>query len=112
MTSKEKNLNYGPPPPITELTMEQDLKLRQLEIRLNSGDVDTKDIITVFLAMQKQNFVLANSLINLVEKWPKVQPIINEVPAMFGILLESKDWISTLAMLSSIFAEQVTRIVK
>ena len=91
MTSNEKNLDYGPPPPITKLTMEQDLKLRQLEIRLNSGDVDTKDIITVFLAMQKQNFVLANSLINLVEKWPKVPPTINEVPAMFGILLENKN---------------------
>jgi len=90
MTSKEKNLNYGPPPPITELTMEQDFKLRQLEIRLNSGDVDMKDIITVFLAMQKQNFVLANSLINLVEKWPKVPPIINEELSMFGILLDNR----------------------
>ncbi len=112
MTSKEKNLNYGPPPPITELTMEQDLKLRQLEIRLNSGDVDYKDIVTVFLAMQKQNFVLANSLINLVEKWPKVQPTINEDLSMFGILLETKDWTSTSEMLSSISAEQVTKIVK
>ena len=91
MTSTKKNLNYGPPPPITELTMEQDLKLRQLEIRLNSGDVDTKDIITVFLAMQKQNFVLANSLFNLVEKWPKVQTTINEDLSMFGILLETKN---------------------
>ena len=91
MTSQKNSLDYGPPPPITELTMEQDLKLRQITDRLNSGDVDTKDIITVFLALQKQNFVLANSMINLVKKWPKVQPTINEVPAMFGILLETKD---------------------
>ena len=91
MTSNEKNQNYGPPPPITKLTMEQDLKMRLLEDRLNSGEVDIKDITTVFLALQKQNFVLANSLINLVDKWPKVQPTINEVPAMFGILLENKD---------------------
>ena len=71
--------------------MEQDLKLRQLELRLNSGDVDMKDIITVFLAMQKQNFIMGNSLTNLVEKWPKVQPTINEDLSMFGILLETKD---------------------
>ena len=91
MTSKEKNLSYGPPPPITELTLEQDLQMRKLEISLNSGEVDIKDITTVFLALQKQNFVLANSLINLVDKWPKVHPTINEVPAMFGILLENRD---------------------
>ena len=91
MTSKKNSLNYGPPPPITKLTMEQDLKLRQITDRLNSGDVDYKDIVTVFLALQKQNFVLANSMINLVKQWPKVPPTIDEVPAMFGILLETKD---------------------
>ena len=71
--------------------MEQDLKLRQLELRLNSGDVDMKDIITVFLAMQKQNFIMGNSLINLVKQWPKAPPIINEDLTMFGILLETKN---------------------
>ena len=71
--------------------MEQDLKMRLLEDKLNSNEVDKKDIITVFLALQRQNFVLANSMINLVNKWPKVPPTINEVPAMFGILLETKD---------------------
>jgi hypothetical protein len=65
--------------------------MRLLEDRLNNDDVDKKDIITVFLALQKQNFVLANSMINLVKQWPKAPPITNEVPAMFGILLESKD---------------------
>ena len=71
--------------------MDQDLKLRQLELRLNSDEVDRKDIITIFLAMQKQNFVMANSLMNLIEKWPKVPYTTNEVLPMFGILLESKD---------------------
>ena len=70
MTSKKENPSFGPPPPVTELTMEQDLKMRVLEDRLNSGEVDYKDIVTVFIAMQRQNFVLANSLINLVNKWP------------------------------------------
>ena len=91
MTSKDKNLNFGPPPPITKLTMEQDLKIRMIKDQLNKDDVRKEDIITVFLALQKQNFVLTNSLFNLIEQWPKVQPTINEVPAMFGILLETKD---------------------
>tara|TARA_R100000008_G_C3484217_1_gene115408 strand:+ start:441 stop:638 length:198 start_codon:yes stop_codon:yes gene_type:complete len=65
--------------------------MRLLEDKLSNDEVRKEDIVTVFLALQKQNFVLANSLINLVEKWPKVQPTINEVPAMFGILLENKN---------------------
>ena len=64
--------------------------MRQLELLLPKHEVK-EDIITILLALQKQNFVLVNSLTNLVEKWPKVQPTINEVPAMFGILLENKD---------------------
>ena len=91
MTSQKKNLNYGPPPPITELTMEQDLQMRLLEDKLNSGNVEYEDIVTIFLAMQKQNFVMGNSIKNLIKKWPKVHPTINEVPAMFGILLENRD---------------------
>ena len=71
--------------------MEQEFQLRKLELRLKNGEVKYEDLATVFLAMQHQNFVLANSITNLVEKWPKVPPIINEVPAMFGILLENKD---------------------
>ncbi len=76
--------------------MEQDLKMRQIEIKLNSGEVDPKDIATIFLALQKQNFVLCNSIINLVKSWPTpptqpVHPTTNEVLPMFGILLETKD---------------------
>ena len=70
MTSKTNVPNYGPPPPITKLTVEQDLKMRLLEDKLNDPLVDKKDIITVFLALQKQNFVLANSMLNLVKNWP------------------------------------------
>ena len=76
--------------------MEQDLKLRLIEDKLNSGEVDRKDIITVFLALQHQNFILGNSLTNLVKKWPLPplntgQSTINEALAMFGISLETKD---------------------
>ena len=91
MTSTKNSRNYGPPPPITELTMEQDLKLRQIELKLNSGNVDMKDIATLFIAFQHQNFVMANSIKNLLAKWPKDPPTINEDLSMFGILLETKD---------------------
>ena len=71
--------------------MDQDLKLRQIELSLDRDDLDIDAMKTVFLALQRQNFVLCNSLTNLIDKWPKVHPTINEVPAMFGILLENKD---------------------
>ena len=91
MTSKRSDQSYGLPKPITKLTMEQDLKMRLIEDRLKSGDVKYEDVVTLFLALQHQNFVLGNSITNLVQKWPKVHPTINEVPAMFGILLEKTD---------------------
>ena len=91
MTSQRKNPFSGPPPPITELTLEQDLKLRQLELSFERKDVKMEDIATVFLALQRQNFVLCNSITNLIDKWPTVPPTINEVPVMFGISLGNKD---------------------
>ena len=75
MTLKNRDPYRGLPPPITKLTMEQDLKMRLIEDKLNSGNVDTKDLITVFLALQRQNFVLANSMINLVKNWPNEEII-------------------------------------
>ena len=65
--------------------------MRQLEIILKKEETKKDDIITVLLALQKQNFVLINSLTNLVDKWPKVHHTTNEVLPMFGILLENKD---------------------
>jgi hypothetical protein len=97
MTSKIKDPSYGIPAPITRLTVEQDLKMRVIEDKLKETYHDHKDdIITVFMALQKQNFILGNSIKNLVEKWPPppipMDPhIINEVLPMFGILLENKD---------------------
>ena len=48
--------------------MEQQFKLRQLEDLLQTAD--RKDIITVYLALQRQNFCLNNTVTNLVKKWP------------------------------------------
>ena len=96
MTSNNKNQSFGLPAPITELTMEQDLKLRNIYDALNKPETKKEDIITFLMALQKQNFVLGNSLTNLVEKWQdlEIQMVLNttseELP-MFGILLETKD---------------------
>jgi len=51
-----------------ELTLEQQFKLRQLEDLLKMAD--KADIITVYLALQKQNFCLSNTVSNLVKQWP------------------------------------------
>ena len=48
--------------------MEQQFKLRQLADLLETAE--RKDIITVYLALQKQNFCLSNTVSNLVKKWP------------------------------------------
>ena len=50
--------------------MEQDLKLRLTYDSLVNPQTTKEDIITVFMALQEQNYVLANSLTNLVKKWP------------------------------------------
>ena len=76
--------------------MEQDLKLRNIYDALNKPETNRDDIITYLMALQKQNFVLGNSLTNLVEKWRERETqldlnTIKEVLPMFGILLETKD---------------------
>ena len=97
MTQLNENQNYLIPEPITKLTMEQDLKLRVLHDKLQEGYHDKKeDIITLLMALQHQNFVLGNSITNLVQKWPppptQMDPnTINAVLPMFGILLENKN---------------------
>tara|TARA_R100000781_G_scaffold110929_1_gene76701 strand:+ start:525 stop:689 length:165 start_codon:yes stop_codon:yes gene_type:complete len=51
--------------------------MRLLDDALNSTyDTNREDIITVFLALQKQNFIMANSIRNLIEKWPKALPLL------------------------------------
>ena len=83
MTSNNEKKSFGLPPPITKLTVEQDLRLRLLEDKLKVNYYEHKDeIIILLLALQKQNFVLGNSLTNLVSQWS----IIEEEAMMFGIL--------------------------
>ena len=96
MTTNHSNPYFGPPPPITELKTEQEFKLRQLEIALNKKETPKEDIITVFLALQKQSFVLGNCLQNLLDKWPKPPTIMDlsttdEVKSKSGILYVIKN---------------------
>ena len=57
-----------PPMPVTEMTMEQSFKLRRLEDLL--PEADKADIITLYMALQRQNYALANTVSNLVKNWP------------------------------------------
>ena len=103
MTQKKKNQSFGPPPPITELTLEQDLKLRQLELLIKKPETKKEDLAIVMMALQEQAFVLSNCIKNLIEKWPKPPTTTDprttdEVPLMFGILLERKNLDSTSEM--------------
>ena len=87
MTQKNNQSGFGLPAPITQLTMEQDLRLRILKDKLNENYHEHKeDVITLFLALQKQNFVLGNSLTNLLKQWTTIE----EAASRFGTLLGIK----------------------
>ena len=94
MTSNQRLQYFGPPPPITELTVEQDFKIRRLEDLLPNADKE--DIITLLLALQRQTFVLSSNLTQLLNQWNKPQDltITEEVLSNLGISLETKDWIT------------------
>ena len=97
MTQSNMPQYSGPPPPIIELTLEQDLKMRQIEDALKHRETTKEDIITVFIALQRQCFVLGNNMTNLLKEWNKPQDltITEEVLSNLGISLETKDWITT-----------------
>ena len=65
MIPKDKSPDYGLPP--IPITMEQDFKLRVIEDQLRKNYDKKEDVITVFLALQRQNFAMANALKNLLE---------------------------------------------
>ena len=70
MTMTELNRSSSPPPmPIVELTMEQQFKMRQIEDAIRNPDADREDLIIVFLALQRQCYVLGNNLSNLLKLW-------------------------------------------
>ena len=64
----DKSSPGAPPMPVTEMTMEQSFKLRRLEDLL--PEADKADIITLFMALQRQNYALTNTVSNLLKHWP------------------------------------------
>jgi len=75
--------------------VEQQFKLRQIEDALRNEETKKEDIITVFMALQKQCFILGNNMSNLLSKWPLPTPTVrsttDEDPYKFGISSETKD---------------------
>jgi len=56
-----------PPFPVTDLTMEQEFKMRQLEDGVEKASKE--DLIIIILALQRQCFVLGNNVKNLLSQW-------------------------------------------
>ena len=66
MIPNKNNPNSGLPKHPIPLTMEQDFKMRVIEDNLRKNYHKKEDVITVFLALQKQNFILTNNLKNII----------------------------------------------
>jgi hypothetical protein len=79
--------------PVMELTMEQDFNLRRIEDLL--PEANKEDLITVFMALQKQNYCLSNTIKNLLKEWPIHPNTTTEEVSKFGILFEIKDFPTT-----------------
>ena len=77
--------------PTMELTLEQDLKMRQIKDTLEKGQFSKDDLATVFIALQHQCFVLTNNVRQLVTQWPNHPPTTPEDDSLFGILFVNKD---------------------
>ena len=67
MIPSNNNPNSGAQNPLLKLTVEQDFKMRTIEDNLRKNYDKKEDVITVFLALQRQNFALTNSLKHLIE---------------------------------------------
>ena len=53
--------------------------MRQIKDALENTKASKEDIITVFLALQRQNFCLTNNLTNLLKQWPS-HPLTMAIP--------------------------------
>lgn len=74
--------------------MEQQFKLKQIEDALRHPDTKKEDIITIFLALQHQTFVLGNNVSNLIKQWPlpsTAQATTAEEQSNHGISFVTKD---------------------
>ena len=79
--------------PVLELTMEQEFNYRRIADLL--PEAQKEDIITIFMALQKQNYCLSNTIKKLLAEWPIHPTTTPEETSRFGILFEIKDFPST-----------------
>jgi hypothetical protein len=79
--------------PVMELTMEQEFQYRRITDLLPQAQKD--DIITIYLALQKQNYCLSNTIKKLLAEWPIHPDTTHEEASKFGILFEIKDFPTT-----------------
>jgi hypothetical protein len=63
--------------------------MRRLEDLLPKADKE--DIITLFMALQRQNFALANTVSNLVKQWPIHLSTTPEAPSNAGTSSETSN---------------------
>ena len=76
-------------------------------------EADKDDIVTVFMALQRQCFVLGNNVKNLITQWPTIHPPTTpEDQQRSGHLSETKTSTTTLAVLLNTSAEQATKETK
>jgi hypothetical protein len=55
-------------------------------------EAEKSDIITLLMALQRQNFILGNNLTQLLKQWNKPDPrTTDEVLSSLGISFETKD---------------------
>ena len=68
MTSKKTDPSYGlPPMPVTEITLEQEFKMKRMEDLLQH--CPPKQMIELFLQLQRTNFILTNNIGQLLKEW-------------------------------------------
>lgn len=79
--------------PVMEMTMEQEFSYRRIADLLPDASKD--DLIIVFLALQKQNYCLSNTIKKLLSEWPIHPSTTQEELSKFGTLFEIKDFPTT-----------------
>ena len=91
MTSKTTDPYYGlPPMPVTEITLEQEFKLKRMADLLLK--CPPKQMIELFLDLQKTNFILTNNISQLLNEWPIILPLTTpEAQSNAGTTSEIKD---------------------
>jgi hypothetical protein len=89
MTSKQTDQYYGlPPMPVTDITIEQEFKLKRMEDLLQK--CPPKEMIELFLQLQRTNFILTNNIGQLLKEW-NLPVTTQEETSKFGTSSETKN---------------------